>query len=125
MHPAFVGYWQARREPLEPPVMTPASRNVRVIEPVPPQESPEPPRQGDTPARPAAKQVAIFQAIAPIHAVMQDFFHYPKLMPLDNNRHVLTGDQQPWEERANLARIPAVAYGSLVTMDPANQYALT
>lgn len=106
-----------RRQVRIPPVMTAALRNVRATEHFSIQEAPDPIRQGATPARPARQQIVTWMSKASIRAVMEDDFRfsivapYPGAQPLD-------GRQGPWDERINIHKRSAEAYGSLLTLSP-------
>jgi hypothetical protein len=100
-----------------PPWRFPGLANVRATEHFSVQQAPEAPRQGDTPARPSRQQIVTFDSSTAIRAVMEDDFRfsivapYPGAQPLD-------GRQGPWDERINIHRRSAEAYGSLLTLDP-------
>jgi hypothetical protein len=102
-----------------PPKWTAALRNVRATEHFSIHQAPEAPRQGDTPARPARVPVVTFNSAASIRAVMEDDFRFAIIAP-NPGAQVLNGHQAPWNERANIHRRQAEAYGSLVTLDPPN-----
>jgi hypothetical protein len=106
-----------RREVRIPPQKTAAALNVRPVERIAPHEAPEQPRQGDTPARAARMPIAVFQSIASIRAVMQDDFQFTIFAPYPGAQ-ALGGRQAPWNERLNVQRSPAEAYGSLVSINP-------
>jgi hypothetical protein len=88
---------------------------VRVVEQFSRQQSPDSPRQGDTPANPSKQQIATFLAIAPYKAVMSDEFMFAVFAP---SPHAETlrgpGRQLPFRERRNVHRPDAEAYGSAV-----------
>jgi hypothetical protein len=99
------------------PDMTAAARNVRPVEVYSAHEAPEGPRQGNTPARPSRVPIVTFDSSSAIRAVMEDDFRlsivapYPGAQPLD-------GRQASWDERLNIHKRSAEAYGSLLTLNP-------
>lgn len=125
-----IGCVVARHELPVPPMLTPAERNVRPREEVYPQDSPTPPAQGDTPARPARYPFVTFQAIAPILSVMRDEFIGSLQGPVNNAsvnfwRGGNSGYIQPWGERVNVHRDPSRPYGSSMTLESeSDQYYL-
>lgn len=110
-----------RREPLAPPMLTPAQRNVRPLEKVYPHDAPTPPAQGDTPARAARYPFITFQAVAPIESVMKDDF-IGSLQGAINTAAVnfwRGGNSQyvnRWGERVNVTRTPSEPYGSSMAL---------
>jgi hypothetical protein len=92
--------------------------NVRARELIGPQQSPDPLRYGDTPARPATQQ--IFQEHRPRswRAVMRDTFVVPLSETIADHTILATGAQmprgiqQPFRERANIEPPRPEAYGS-------------
>jgi hypothetical protein len=120
-----VGAVVTRREPFAQPSRTASARNVRPVEAVYPHRAAEPIHYGDTPARPARMPIATFLHIAPYHAVQRDDFWINVLIPnkIASKPPRLNG-QLPWDERANISIPPAEAYGSLVTLDPQDPYAI-
>jgi hypothetical protein len=103
------------------PERTAAQRQVRMFERIFPHRSPDPPRQGDTPARPARWPTWVSQSRAAIHAVMEDEFRFELWAP-DLQIQQLHGQQAPLTERANIAKPSSVAYGSLFTLVPPQSY---
>lgn len=68
--------------------------------------------------------VAVALAIAPYFAVMRDDFWLSIVAPTKRAQTLQgPGSQNPWGERANIHREQAVAYGSLVTLNPVDPYA--
>ena len=103
---------------------TASARNVRMVEQVYPQRSPDPPRQGDIPARPARMPVFVSQSQAEIHAVMEDEFQFVMYGPVHYVQQ-LPGVQAPFQERSNVQKPAAVAYGSLFELTPSDRYPQT
>lgn len=107
-----------RRRPVRRgPHLTAAARNVRPIVRVYPHQAPDPPRQGDTPARPARVPIVTFQNRAGILSVMADRFLL-RLRAPDPSAATPGFGSHPWTERANIRRPPAEAYGSQFGLDP-------
>lgn len=124
MTTGIIGYVKVKREPVTPPTMTAPSRNVRPLVRVSPQEAPDPPRQGDTPSRPAKVQVATFQNVAAILSVMRDNFipggiYAPQFGAAVNYSHARGQGSKyvaPWMERTNIVRLEPRAYGSGIVL---------
>lgn len=114
--PPFVAVVK-RREVLMQPDMTAAQLNVRPYEIYSPHQAPEAPRQGDTPARPSRMPIYVSMAAAAIRAVMSDDFRLSIVAPYPGAQP-LSGKQAPWNERLNIHKRSAEAYGSLLTMNP-------
>jgi len=119
------------------PRFTAAQRNVRVDNRVHPHRSPDPPRQGDTPevgslllmapSRRAKYQTYVSLNIADIQAVQDDDFGRHVLRGQGkwlqaNQIQQLPGAQLPFNERANVRKPSAVAYGSLFELTPNQEY---
>lgn len=98
-----------------------AERNVRPVESYSAQESPSPIRYGDTPARPSRQPIVTFLAISDWLSVQRDDFFIPLWAPAPHAQ-VLGGEQAPWNERGNVHKPAAEAYGSLVIIDPTDPY---
>ena len=94
---------------------TMAERNVRIVENIHPQESPDPPRDGAIPCRPSKNQVVTFFADMEVssdwrfQAINPDWHHPGASRP--------AGRMAPWDARVNIAPPQHVAYGSLFTQD--------
>lgn len=103
-----------------PTGLTSAELNVRPIEGVGEQRAPDPIRQGDTPSRPARMPIVVFGTH---RAPVATFFGVRTVAP----NHVAAmpkGTQLPTVERTNIRRPPAIAYGSLYTLDASDRYAI-
>lgn len=104
--------------------MTPAMANVRPMENIFPQAAPDPVRQSDFVNEGRAEGVArmpIVTAfnIAGINAVQEDTFMAGKLWRTGPNASRPHGSYgTTWDERANIKKTPAVAYGSLFALSP-------
>lgn len=110
-----------RRQELPAPTgCTAGEANVRPIEGVGTQRSPDPIRQGDTPSRPARMPIVVFSILGPIAA---NYFgvriHAPQ-----HTAATPRGLQHPFVERVNIKRPQATAYGSQFVLDPRDQYAI-
>lgn len=110
-----------RRTVRMPPVLTPGLRNVRPVENFSRHEAPDPIRQGDTPARPSRMPIVTFRSDAAIRAVMNDDFYIGIIAPYPGAQ-TLGGRQAPWNERLNIHRNSAEAYGSLLTLTPTDSW---
>lgn len=110
-----------KREVRMPPVLTGALRNVRPLVGGSRQQAPEPIRQGDTPSQPARVPIVTFFNIAGIRAVMNDDFYIGIIAP-HPGAQTLGGRQAPWDERLNIHRKSAEAYGSLLTVEPTDYW---
>lgn len=102
-----------RRSVRRPPMLTPASRNVRVLERFLPGRLSDPIRYGDTPSRPSMQQIATFLHIAPYRNVMRDDFWVHTIAPTPG-ADVPGWGMSSFATRPNIHREPAEAYGSLV-----------
>lgn len=129
MNAGIIGYEVGKRAPYAQPSMTAAQRNVRPKVIVAPQESPEGPRDGNIPSRPARIPIITFQSVASIKAVMNDEFGPDVAQAPVHTADVTTargglkGERMgPWYERANIRRQPSVAFGSLFAMDNDTKY---
>jgi len=92
-----------------------AERNVRVLEQFSRQQSPDPIRYGDTPANPSRQQIVTFLAIAPYKAVMTDDFMFAVFAPSPHAKSLRgPGRELDWQERQNVHRPDAEAYGSTI-----------
>lgn len=115
----IIGYFKKRAEPrVGPRNGTFNELNVRDLEPIAPQDSPDPVRQGDTPSRPARMPKAIFTTIKYNHSIDFPEFSFPLFAP-EHRARVLAdgtagsgGRQQAWNERSNVDRPRAVPYGT-------------
>lgn len=94
-----------------------AERNVRPRVPVYPQESPDPIRYGDTPARPARVAIAVMSGVGAYGAGLSDVF-IPQNKDIPR-RFLGTprGTQLPMGGRPNIATPSVAAYGSLFTIN--------
>lgn len=92
-------------------------RNVRPLEIYSPHQSPDPPRQGDTPARPSRMPIVSFFNIAGYKAVMSDEF-WLSILARKQHAATLHGPTGRYGERANIHKPAADAYGNLVLMYP-------
>lgn len=114
------------------PRYTAAQINVRMDEDVFPQRSPDPPRQGDVPEvgslkvgprRIARWPTFVSLNIADIQAVQDDDFgrHVLRATP-EGWIQQLPGAQLSFDERGNIRKPSAVAYGSLFELAPDSEY---
>lgn len=107
------------RDEAPQPVWTPAMRNVRVGIGVFPQQSPDAPRQGDIPARPAKLQIqTAFYDTGAWSAEGFAFGHAGNVDIAGDLASAPYGLQAPWNERANMTPPQHVAYGSLFQYQP-------
>jgi hypothetical protein len=107
-----------RRRPALGPgheVFSPATRNVRPVEMFSVHQSPDPPRQGDTPARASRQQIYTALAIAPYKAVMADEF-WLSILNTPQGAQPLFGPSGIYAERQNVHKEPSDAYGSLLPL---------
>lgn len=101
------------------PTLTPSQLNERLREVIAPQQAPSKPRQGEIPARPAKMPMYSVVAKRQIRSVMHDgqsgamgktefdlFVHSPR------------GKSLTWDERVNIQRRPAEAFGSRYQVSP-------
>lgn len=106
-----------RHELPRPPIFSAPQVNARPVEAIGAQEAPDPPRQGDTPARPARMPVYVSLAIDAYHAVMQDFF-FVRIQDGPAPRVSMpSGSMTAFADRANIRSSRPVPYGSQVTWD--------
>lgn len=99
-------YTEAKRAPLY--------KNERAYETIAPQQAPDAPRQGDTPARPARRPVFLSLAIAAIQSVSQQE-HFVRMDAPSPSADMPRGAMHPWDERVNIERTMPNAYGSSTT----------
>lgn len=108
------------REHAAPTGTTAPEANVRPVVGVGHQRAPDPPRQGDTPSRPARMPIVTFGIHGPI---MSNFFRVRTRAPSHLAR-TPRGMQLPTVERSNIRRPAATAYGSTHVLDPSDPYAI-
>lgn len=83
----------------------------------------DPPRMSDFNTRPARMPIYTSFAIEQYFAVQRDEFlldHELEEMAASTPSGI--GSQSPWRERTNITRPPAVAYGSMVVLQPQDPY---
>lgn len=97
---------------------TAAERNVRVPLTFGPQESPDPIREGATPARAAKVQVVTFAYDMGQQIGAEDFTFGENVDIRGDLASVPYGGHLAWGERANIAPPQHVAYGSLFQSTP-------
>lgn len=101
------------------PTLSPAQLNERLREVIAPQRAPEKPRQGDTPARPARMPMYAVLAKQQKRAVMG--YAQAGVVPkaaFDIAVGSPLGKSLTWDERINIERQQAEAYGSRFTITP-------
>ena len=101
------------------PNLSPAQLNERLYELVAPQKAPDPPRQGDVPARPARMPMYSVLAMRQWRAVMADM--QSAVMGKTAFEQFVSeprGKSLSWDERANIQREYAQAYGNNFTVVP-------
>lgn len=113
----FIGAVERRREPLTPPLVYGADRNVRPVTQPPSHDAPDPVRETDFATRAAKMPIAVRFNIADIQSVAEDFFLID-LEPPPNEADYLEGAQLSWDERINIERGNPEAYGSMQTLTP-------
>jgi hypothetical protein len=106
--------WAPKRETSNGPRRTIAERNVRPILGVFPQESPDPPRDGAIPCRPARWPIVTFSYDTQVSSDWRFQTVNPEYYA---GASVVPGRNQPWDARVNIAVPQHVAYGSLFTQD--------
>ena len=108
------------------PTLAPSQLNERLYEQVAPQQSPEKPRQGEIPARPARMPMYSVLAMRQWRSVMADMqsavmgktaFEQFVSEPL--------GKSLSWDERANIQREYPQAYGNNFTVVPQTEDEVT
>ena len=104
-----------------------AELNVRPVLDVYPQQSPDPPRQGDTPSRSARMPIVTFQAVADWLSVQEDRFLADLWAPVNQaSTTYSTGRHSEavlrWNERVNVARPENEPYGSSMELSSDEQY---
>jgi hypothetical protein len=101
------------------PTATPSQFNGRPVELVSPQQAPEKPRQGDTPARPARMPMYSVVAARQIRSVMYDS-QSGVIGKTEFQQFVSSprGKSLSWDERSNISHDFPEAYGSHYTLDP-------
>lgn len=104
-----------------------AERNVRPVLNVHPQQSPDPPRQGDTPSRAARMPIVTFQAVADWLSVQEDRFRADIWAPINVASTTSRGGQHTeavlrWNERVNMESPRYQPYGSSMELDSDEAY---
>ncbi len=93
---------------------TAAERNVRIIEQIFPQDSPDPIRRTSIPCRPSRRQIVTFfhdtqaNSDARFQSINPEYYAGASAVP---------GRNAAWDNRVNTAPPQHVAYGSLFTAD--------
>lgn len=118
MPPPYVAV--AQRKPAERfPNLSPSQLNERLREVIAPQKAPDPPRYGDTPARPAKQPMYAVLAMRQIRAVAYDaqsgVLGKTEFMQLTSNP---VGKSLSWDERINIQRGYPQTSGSRYAIDP-------
>lgn len=101
------------------PTLAPSQLNERLRETIAPQQAPEKPRQGDTPARAARMPMYAVLAKRQKRAVMG--YAQSGVIPrpaFDIAVGSPLGKSLTWDERINIERQQAEAYGSRFTITP-------
>lgn len=115
-----IGVFQTRREPVEPPRVTFAEANVRMVEPIPFTDAPDPVRQSDFNTRPAKMPKVVFTNIPGIESVMQDEYGRNLWSPMNPGAFVYQaqkgGGQMPYDERVNIQDPQSIPFGSQMMM---------
>lgn len=110
-----------------PPTFAPSQLNARLTEVIAHQEAPDPPRQGDTPARVSRRPMYSVIARRQMRAVMAE--HQSGVMGKTAFELFLSapqGKSLTWDERVNIKRGPSEAAGSRFQLSPqmAEEYRL-
>lgn len=108
-----------RREAANDPVRSPSQLNERLYEVIAPQKAPDPPRQGDVPARPARMPIYSVLAMRQIRAVAA--LHQSGVMghtAFELFTSNPEGKALSWDERANIYRRQPEAYGTNFNVVP-------
>lgn len=110
-----------REEYPTPPVFAMPQVNARPAEIIGAQRAPDPPRQGDTPTRPARMPVYVSTAIDAYHAVMQDDF-FVRLWGFGPAPQIAMpqGRMAAFADHGNIRSPQATPYGSQFSLQPAN-----
>lgn len=101
------------------PTYAPAQLNARPVEVIAPQKAPDPPRQGDTPARIA--RMPIYSMIGRRQWRMAMADHQAGVMPkkaFDLFVSSPQGKSLSWDERVNIAHGNPEAFGSRFQVSP-------
>jgi hypothetical protein len=118
MPPPYVAV--VNRKPAETtPTLAPSQLNARLREVIAPQQAPDKPRQGDTPARAARMPMYAVLAMRQKRAVMN--YAQSGVIPKSAFRIAVSspqGKSLTWDERINIERREAEAYGSRFTVSP-------
>ena len=123
----IVGCEVRERTPFAGMDMYAAELNVRPVLDVYPQQSPDPPRQGDTPSRPARMPIVTFQAVADWLSVSKQEFQADLWAPINNISTTSRQGQHTdavlrWNERVNVERPRYEPYGSKMELDSDESY---
>lgn len=123
----IIGTVVRERTPFAGLDMYAAERNVRPVLDVYPQQSPDPPRQGDTPSRAARMPVVTFQAVADWLSVQEDRFRADLWAPINIASTTSRGGQHTeavlrWNERSNMESPRNQPYGSGFELDSDEAY---
>ena len=108
------------------PQLAPSQLNARLLEVINPQKSPDPPRYGDTPARPARQPMYAVLAMRQIRSVMYDAQSgVIGKTEFDQFVSMPGGKSLTWDERSNIVHQVPTPYGSgfqnIPTMDDATR----
>lgn len=117
MGPAL--YLTKRQEIADHPVLAPLQHNAREHELVAPQQAPDPPRHGDTPARPAKRQIYSVAARNQSRSVMAE--HQSGVVGKKEFEQFVSqprGKSLSWDERANIERRQPESYGTRFAVSP-------
>jgi len=101
------------------PTLAPSQLNARLREVIAPQQAPSKPRQGDVPARPARMPMYAVLALRQKRSVMA--YGQAGVVPkaaFDIAVSSPRGKSLTWDERINIERQQAEAYGSRFTVTP-------
>jgi hypothetical protein len=101
------------------PTLSPSQLNARLREVIAPQQAPSKPRQGDVPARPARMPMYAVLAMQQKRAVMG--YAQSGVVPKAEFDIAVSspyGKSLAWDERINIERQQAEAYGSRFTITP-------
>lgn len=100
------------RRPFAGPSRTLPQQNPRPLVLVAPQQAPDPPRAGDTPARPARMPIYLFTNIRAFQAVAQDEFFIRRFVDAPPPKvSQPRGRMATWRERVNIDAPLADSYG--------------